>query len=62
MDTPMLDAGGPALRERLASVHLFPKRLGRPDDFAALVVHLIENPLINGEVVRLDAGSRKGPV
>jgi 3-hydroxyacyl-CoA dehydrogenase/3-hydroxy-2-methylbutyryl-CoA dehydrogenase len=62
MDTPMLDAGGPQLRERLASVHLFPKRLGTPDDFAALVVHLIENSLINGEVIRLDAGSRMGPV
>jgi 3-hydroxyacyl-CoA dehydrogenase/3-hydroxy-2-methylbutyryl-CoA dehydrogenase len=62
MDTPMLDAGGPALRERLVSVHLFPKRLGTPDDFAALVVHLIENALINGEVIRLDAGSRMGPV
>jgi len=62
MDTPMLDAGGPNLRERLASVHLFPKRLGTPDDFAALVVHLVENVLINGEVIRLDAGSRMGPV
>jgi 3-hydroxyacyl-CoA dehydrogenase/3-hydroxy-2-methylbutyryl-CoA dehydrogenase len=62
MDTPMLDAGDPRLRERLATVHLFPKRLGTPDDFAALVVHLAENELINGEVIRLDAGSRMGPV
>lgn len=62
MDTPMLDAGGPGLRERLANVHLFPKRLGTADDFAALVIHLAENELINGEVIRLDAGSRMGPV
>jgi 3-hydroxyacyl-CoA dehydrogenase/3-hydroxy-2-methylbutyryl-CoA dehydrogenase len=61
MDTPMLDGGSPELKERLAAVHLFPKRLGTPADFAALVVHLAENPLINGEVIRLDAGARMAP-
>jgi len=61
MDTPMLDAGGGDLKERLAQLHMFPKRLGTPEDFAALVVHLAENRLINGEVVRLDAATRMGP-
>lgn len=61
MDTPMLDAGGPELKERLKEVHLFPKRLGTADEFAGLVVHMIENQMLNGEVVRLDAGSRMAP-
>jgi 3-hydroxyacyl-CoA dehydrogenase/3-hydroxy-2-methylbutyryl-CoA dehydrogenase len=61
MDTPMLDAGGPDLRERLADVHLFPKRLGTAEDFAGLVEHMMTNTLLNGTVVRLDAGSRMAP-
>jgi hypothetical protein len=36
----------------------FPRRLGRPEEFAALVRHIVENPMINGEVVRLDGASR----
>lgn len=36
----------------------FPKRLGRPDEFAALVNHLIQNQYMNGEVIRLDGGIR----
>lgn len=39
----------------------FPKRGGEPDEFAALVAHMIENVYLNGEVVRLDAGARPGP-
>ncbi len=61
MDTPMLEAGGPELKERLSQIHVFPKRLGTPADFAALVVHLAENRLINGEVIRLDAATRMAP-
>lgn len=61
MDTPMLDFGGAELKERLAALHVFPKRLGTPEDFASLARHLIENPLINGEVIRLDAATRMGP-
>jgi 3-hydroxyacyl-CoA dehydrogenase/3-hydroxy-2-methylbutyryl-CoA dehydrogenase len=61
MDTPMLDAGGPDLKERLSALHMFPKRLGTPEEFAALVTHLVENPMINGETVRLDAATRMGP-
>ena len=49
------------VRESLAQVHVFPKRLGRPAEFAALVQHLFENTLINGETIRLDAAARMGP-
>jgi 3-hydroxyacyl-CoA dehydrogenase/3-hydroxy-2-methylbutyryl-CoA dehydrogenase len=49
-----------ARRERLIDLNLFPKRLGRPDDFAALVRTFLETTLFNGEVVRLDAGTRLG--
>lgn len=61
MDTPMVAGMSDEVRESLAQVHAFPKRLGRPDEFAALALHLIENSLINGEVVRLDAAARMGP-
>lgn len=61
MDTPMIDGMGPEMKEALAKIHVFPHRLGTPDDFAALVQHFMENTLLNGEVVRLDAGARMGP-
>jgi 3-hydroxyacyl-CoA dehydrogenase/3-hydroxy-2-methylbutyryl-CoA dehydrogenase len=61
MDTPMLDAGGPDLKERLSQIHVFPKRLGSSEDFASLVAHLMENTLLNGEVIRLDAATRMAP-
>ena len=61
MDTPMIAGMPEAVRQSLIEVHVFPKRLGKPDDFAALVEHMVENPLINGEVVRLDAAARMGP-
>jgi 3-hydroxyacyl-CoA dehydrogenase/3-hydroxy-2-methylbutyryl-CoA dehydrogenase len=61
MDTPILDAVSPDLKAQLAAVHVFPKRLGHPDEFAALVIHIVENALLNGEVIRLDAAARMGP-
>jgi 3-hydroxyacyl-CoA dehydrogenase/3-hydroxy-2-methylbutyryl-CoA dehydrogenase len=61
MDTPMLAGATDELKASLAEVHVFPKRLGRPDDFAKLVVAMVENPLLNGEVVRLDAAARMPP-
>jgi len=61
MDTPMIAGMSDEVRESLVKVHVFPKRLGRADDFAALVQHMVENPMLNGEVVRLDAASRMGP-
>jgi len=61
MDTPMLAAMPDDVKQQLAEVHMFPKRLGEPDEFAALAQHLVENTLINGAVVRLDAAARMGP-
>ena len=60
VDTPMLAGAPDELKASLAEVHVFPKRLGRPDD-ARLVVAVIENPLLNGEVIRLDAAARMPP-
>ena len=44
-----------------AEVWIFPHRLGNPEEFAALALHMVENPYLNGEVVRLDASLRMAP-
>ena len=49
------------IRESLTSQIPFPKRLGRAEDFAALVKHIVENEYLNGEVIRLDGALRMGP-
>ncbi|MHB8510104.1 MAG: 3-hydroxyacyl-CoA dehydrogenase [Candidatus Dormibacteria bacterium] len=60
-ETPML-AGLPDEATRaLAAAIPHPNRLGRPAEFAALVVHIIENPMLNGEVIRLDGALRMAP-
>jgi len=61
MDTPMLAGAPQELKDSLAQVHVFPRRLGTPDDFAHLVIAIFENEMLNGEVIRLDAGARMGP-
>ena len=61
MDTPLLDGAPQELRDALAKLHVFPQRLGTPDDFAHLVASIVENPMINGEVIRLDAAARMPP-
>jgi 3-hydroxyacyl-CoA dehydrogenase / 3-hydroxy-2-methylbutyryl-CoA dehydrogenase len=58
MDTQMLAGLSEERRQALLDIHVFPKRLGRPDDFAALVRTFAENTLLNGDVVRLDAATR----
>ena len=60
MDTPMLAGIDDARRAALLDLHLFPKRLGTPDDFGRLVKSMAEISILNGEVVRLDAGTRMG--
>jgi NAD(P)-dependent dehydrogenase (short-subunit alcohol dehydrogenase family) len=60
-DTPMLAGLPEAARESLGKQIPFPQRLGRPEEFAALVRHIIENEMLNGEVIRLDAAIRLGP-
>ncbi|MEV5848553.1 SDR family NAD(P)-dependent oxidoreductase [Streptomyces sp. NPDC051985] len=58
MDTAMLAGTDAKRRAALVDLNVFPKRLGRPADFAQLVASFMENELINGEVVRLDAATR----
>jgi NAD(P)-dependent dehydrogenase (short-subunit alcohol dehydrogenase family) len=60
-DTPMLAQLRDDIRESLEQQIPFPKRLGRPEDFAALVKHIVENEYLNGEVIRLDGALRMGP-
>ena len=60
-DTPMLARLPDAARESLGRQMPFPSRLGRPEEFAALVRHIIENEMLNGEVIRLDAAIRLAP-
>jgi NAD(P)-dependent dehydrogenase (short-subunit alcohol dehydrogenase family) len=59
-DTPMFGGTPPAMRTWLEGDLQFPRRLGRPAEFAALVRHIVENVMLNGETIRLDAGLRVG--
>lgn len=56
--TPMLAAMPPELQQSLGLSIPQPARLGRPEEYAALVRHLVENEYLNGEVIRLDGGVR----
>jgi len=60
-DTPMLAQLPAEIRAALAQQIPFPQRLGRPEEYALLVQHIIENPMLNGEVIRLDGGLRMPP-
>ncbi len=59
-DTPMLQGMSEEIRASLGAQIPFPSRLGRPDEYAALVKHIIENEVLNGEVIRLDGAIRMG--
>ena len=59
-DTPMLQGMPGELRASLGAQIPFPSRLGRPDEYAALAKHIIENEMLNGEVIRLDGAIRMG--
>ena len=60
-ETPMMAGLPEAAQESLATQVPHPSRLGRPDEFAALVRHVIDNPYLNGETIRLDGAIRMGP-
>ncbi len=60
-DTPMLQGMSDEVRASLGAQVPFPPRLGRPDEYAALVRHIVENELLNGEVIRLDGAIRMAP-
>ncbi len=57
-DTPMMSGLPEERRVQLAAEVPFPRRFGQPEEFAALVCHIYENPMLNGEVIRLDGGLR----
>ena len=59
-DTPMLALLPEEARRSLGEQVPFPPRLGRPREFAALARHIVENPMLNGEVIRLDGALRMG--
>ena len=59
--TPLLLNMPQDVQDNLAATIPFPKRFGKPEEFAALAIHMIENCMINGEVIRLDGALRMQP-
>jgi NAD(P)-dependent dehydrogenase (short-subunit alcohol dehydrogenase family) len=60
-ETPLLAGLPEDARRSLGTQVPHPSRLGRPDEFAALVEHIITNPMLNGETIRLDGAIRMAP-
>jgi NAD(P)-dependent dehydrogenase (short-subunit alcohol dehydrogenase family) len=60
-DTPLLAGLPEEAREALGGQVPFPARLGRPDEYAALALHIVANTMLNGEVIRLDGALRMPP-
>jgi NAD(P)-dependent dehydrogenase (short-subunit alcohol dehydrogenase family) len=59
--TPMMAALPVEAQESLGQQVPFPSRLGKPEEFASLVAQIIENPMLNGETIRLDGSIRMAP-
>jgi NAD(P)-dependent dehydrogenase (short-subunit alcohol dehydrogenase family) len=59
--TPLMSGMPQALQDSLGASVPFPSRLGRPEEFAKLVLHIIDNSMLNGEVIRLDGAMRMPP-
>jgi 3-hydroxyacyl-CoA dehydrogenase/3-hydroxy-2-methylbutyryl-CoA dehydrogenase len=60
-DTPLLGTLPDPVRQSLAKQVPFPQRLGQPDEYAALAMHILENGMLNGETIRLDGAIRMQP-
>jgi 3-hydroxyacyl-CoA dehydrogenase / 3-hydroxy-2-methylbutyryl-CoA dehydrogenase len=60
-DTPLLAALPEEARQALGAQIPFPSRLGQPSEYAQLACHIAENPMLNGEVIRLDGALRMAP-
>lgn len=58
METPMVKAMATEVQDSLGRMVPFPTRLGQPDEFARLVLHIIDNTYLNGEVIRIDGAIR----
>ena len=61
MGTPMLFGMPQEVQDAQAAGVPFPSRLGRPEDYAKLIKHILDNDLLNGEVIRLDGAIRLAP-
>jgi NAD(P)-dependent dehydrogenase (short-subunit alcohol dehydrogenase family) len=59
--TPMLASLPEQAQQSLGAQVPHPSRLGNPDEYAALAAHIVENPMLNGEVIRLDGAIRMAP-
>lgn len=59
--TPMISVLSEEVQQSLGDSVPFPARLGEPEEFAALAAHIIENPMLNGETIRLDGALRMAP-
>jgi len=60
-ETPMVSGFSQELQDALGRQVPFPPRLGKPAEFASLVRAIVENPMLNGEVIRLDGAIRMAP-
>jgi len=60
-DTPLLGGLDERFRQSLAEAIPHPRRLGRPPEYARLAAHIVENPVLNGETIRLDGALRMAP-
>ncbi|XP_076241726.1 hydroxysteroid 17-beta dehydrogenase 10 [Calliopsis andreniformis] len=60
-DTPLLQSLPEKVRAFLMKTVPFPQRLGKPDEYAQLAQHIVENPFLNGEIIRLDGALRMQP-
>ena len=60
-ETPMMAGLGEDVKSSLEALVPHPSRLGKPEEYASLVGHIVDNPLLNGEVIRLDGALRMPP-
>ena len=60
-ETPMMAGLPQEAQDSLGAQVPHPSRLGKPDEYAALVRHIVENPMLNGETIRLDGAIRMAP-
>ena len=60
-DTPLMNSASEETKQALGAAVPFPKRMGNPAEYGALVQHMAENTYLNGEVIRLDGAIRMAP-
>ncbi len=60
-ETPLLEGLPDAVKAELGATIPLPSRLGKPEEFGELVISIVTNPMLNGEVIRLDGGLRMPP-